>query len=219
MSGSQSVLALAAGSGLALVAVLLPLKAADIEFTTPALPWAVVDRSYTPPPLAVRSSGACPLGGVGFSIVSGELPPGIEFSRLGYFSGVPTRTGAFEFAVRVSNGCTWTARRYTLVVTGAAVIMVAPGKLALNGDSEAVLRVSASWPQLPYRVTSSTEWLMGSPEHGVTPRETSALSGDTVHVRANTATLKPGQYSATLTVSAWQALEPVRVPVELTVAR
>ena len=68
---------------LSLFSVLPPLDAADIEFVTPELPWAILHKGYAPPPLAARASGACPLGGISFAVVSGELPPGLHLSRLG----------------------------------------------------------------------------------------------------------------------------------------
>ena len=196
--------------------------AADIEFVTQELPWAVVDKPYSPPPLETRSSGACPLGGVGYAVVSGVLPPGIQFSRLGVISGTPRRTGSWEIAVRVSNGCTWTARHYVLVVTGAPVLSVTPAVLAVQGkvvEGRGVqpLRVSATWPMLPYTVASSAEWLAATPERGFTPRQGSALDADFVQVRTNPGGLPPGRHTAKLTFSAWQAA-PVVVEVQVVIA-
>jgi hypothetical protein len=195
------------------------MSAADIEFVTLDLPWAIADKPYFAPPLEVRSSGACPLGGVGFSMVSGNLPPGMEFSKLGYFSGTPRRTGSWEFAVRVSNGCTWTARHYVIVVTGAPILNVTPAKIEVSGSgaAERVVQVSATWPKLSYSVTSSEEWLRAEPEQGFTPRERSALSADVVLLRVNATKLKPGRYTAKLTFTAWQAANHPVISVELTV--
>jgi hypothetical protein len=197
--------------------VLYPARATDIEFVTQDLPWAVVDKPYFPPPLEVRSSGACPLGGVGFSLVGGALPAGVELSKLGYFSGSPLRTGEFLFGIRVSNGCTWTSRRFTLTVTGAPVITVSPEKLSFDGAGEKLLQISATWPRVSYGVTSTADWLKISPAHGFTPRATSALTSDEVVVTADHGALKPGHYSATITVAAWQAFEASTVTVELEV--
>ena len=60
---------------LGMFAVLPSLSAADIEFVTQELPWAIADKPYSPPPLAIRASGRCPSGGIGFSVVGGEVPP------------------------------------------------------------------------------------------------------------------------------------------------
>lgn len=204
-----------------LLALLVP-PVTEIEFVTLDLPWAVAEKGYEAPPLEVRVSGSCPIGGVGYSVVSGRLPPGIDLSRLGYFSGVPLHTGEFPFTVRASDGCGWSAKQFKLVVTGAPVIGVTPTHLSFEckvGETvEQRLLVSATWPRLAYRLTlSNAAWLRAIPEHGTTPRQGSAMAEDIVHVRVDTVGLKPGHYKASIAVSAWQALEPVRVEVEVTV--
>jgi BACON domain-containing protein len=196
----------------------------EIEFITEELPWAVIEKGYSPAPLEVRVSGMCPLGGIGYSVVSGALPPGVQLSRLGYFSGTPVRNGSFNFIIRAANGCAWTGKRFSMVVTGAAVFSVTPARLEFrhtvgaDAPAEQVVHVSATWPNLPYQVTvSSADWLKAAPEHGYTPRAGSALAEDLVRVRVDPGRMKPGHYSGSLTISAWQALEAPQVTVELTV--
>lgn len=207
---------------LVLLALFVP-PTTEIEFLTGDLPWAVAEKGYEAPPLQVRVSGSCPIGGVGYAVVSGKLPPGIELSRLGYFSGAPLHTGEFPFTVRASDGCGWSAKQFKLVVTGAPVITATPMHLlfackAGETPPEQRMLVSATWPRLAYRVTlSDAAWLAATPEHGTTPRQGSAMAEDIVHVRVDTVGLKPGHYTASIAVSSWQALEPVRVQVELTV--
>ena len=207
-----------------LFGLLLTLAATtEIELVTVDLPWAVAEKGYEAPPLEVRVSGSCPIGGVGYAIVSGALPPGIQLSRLGYFSGAAVRTGEFTFTVRASDGCGWTAKQFKLMVTGAPVITATPEKISFEckaGENppEQQIHVAATWPRLAYRLTvSDAPWLSAIPEHGATPREGSAMTEDVVHLRVNTAGLKPDHYTATITVSSWQALQPVRVAVALTV--
>jgi hypothetical protein len=191
--------------------------AADIEFVTQEIPWAIADKDYSPAPLESRASGACPLSGVGYAVVSGALPAGLRLSRLGYFSGTPKSTGSTDFTVRVSNGCAWAAKRFTLVVTGAPVLTVTPARLVFEQPGGAqVLHVSATWPQLAYQASSSAGWLKAAAERGFTPREGSAMAEDLVHVTIDGSQLKPGRYSATITFSAWQALNAPAVVVELT---
>lgn len=200
--------------------VLLVPATTEIEFVTAELPWAIAEKGYEAPPLEVRVSGSCPIGGVGYAVVSGALPPGIQLSRLGYFSGTPLHTGEFKFTVRASDGCGWAGKTFTLVVTGAPVMKVTPMRVEFAGKTpaEQQIRVSSTWPRLAYRITmSDAAWLTAIPEHGATPRQGSAMADDIVHLRVDTAGLKPGHYSASITVSSWQALEPVRVRVELTV--
>ena len=206
------------------VLVLLPLEAADIEFVTQELPWVVVDKGYAPPPLESRTSGACTSGGISYTVVSGTLPPGLQLSRLGYISGIPLRTGSFEIAVRVANGCSWTTKHFVLTSTGAPVFSGTPSKLEFRwslaqktAPPEQVVRVSATWPRLAYQATGNADWLISTPEQGFAPRQGSAMAEDALRVRVDPTRLKPGHYQAVVTVSAWQALEALRIAVGLTV--
>ncbi len=195
----------------------------EIEFVTVDLPWAIAEKGYEAPPLEVRVSGSCPHGGVGYSVVSGKLPPGIDLSRLGYFSGAPLHTGEFAFTVKASDGCGSVTKPFTLIVTGAPVMRAAPKSISFSSKAGATpaeqeIHVSATWPRLAYRLTTSeAAWLTATPEHGATPRPGSAMTDDIVHLRVDTTGLKPGHYSASITISSWQVLQPVRVDVELTV--
>jgi hypothetical protein len=195
----------------------------EIEFVTVELPWAVAEKGYEAPPLEVRVSGSCPIGGVGYAVVSGALPPGIQLSRLGYFSGAPVHTGEFSFNVRASDGCGWVGKTFKLVVTGAPVLTAKPLKVTFEckegaNPPDQEIHVSATWPRLAYRMTTGTAaWLVATPEHGTTPREGSGMAEDVAHLRVDTTGLKAGNYKTTITISSWQALRPVRVEVELTV--
>jgi hypothetical protein len=207
---------------LVLFALLVP-PTTEIEFVTVDLPWAIAEKGYEAPPLEVRVSGSCPIGGVGYAVVSGALPPGIQLSRLGYLSGAPLHTGEFRFTVRASDGCGWAGKQFTLVVTGAPVITVTPMRISFGSKTgetppEQQIRVSATWPRLAYSLTTSNAaWLSVTPEHGATPRQGSATADDIVHLRVDTTGLKPGRYSASLAVSSWQVLQPVQVEIELTI--
>jgi hypothetical protein len=206
--------------------VLLPVSgwawAVGIEFLTEELPWAVSDRIYSPQ-LDVRVSGACPVGGVGFTVVEGHLPSGIQLSRLGYFSGTPGHNGSFEFTVLAANGCSTVKKSFIIVVTGAPVVSVSPMHLDFKWKSgevtpEQIVRVSATWPKLAYQIiVKDADWLKAVPERGITPREGSAMGDDPVHIRVDGSQLKPGHYSAIVTISAWQALSGSNVAVDLTV--
>lgn len=102
-----------------------------MEFITEDLPWAIVGRAYLPAPFEVRVSGQCPAGGVGFAVVSGILPPGLQLSRLGYFSGTPKQIGQFEFTVKAVNGCSWAGRHFALLVTDAPTLTASPAKVVV----------------------------------------------------------------------------------------
>jgi len=207
---------------LVLFALLVP-TTTEIEFVTDDLPWAIAEKGYEAPPLEVRVSGSCPHGGVGYALASGALPPGIQFSRLGYFSGAPLRTGEFTFTVRASDGCGATEKQFALVVTGAPVITVTPMRISFackagETPTDRELLVSATWPRLAYRLTASNAaWLTAIPEHGATPRQGSAMAHDIVHLHIDTAGLKPGHYTASIGVTSWQVLQPVSIEIELTI--
>lgn len=195
---------------------------AEIEFLTRELPWAVVHRAYAPEPLAVSMTGRCPGGGVGFSVVSGQLPPGIALSSQGYFSGIPSRVGNYSFVIRAVNGCSWVARRFSLTVADPPTLALEPTKVTLawrSSDSSppmAVVRISSSWPHLKYRLRTAGDWLRAMPEHGFAVAQGRSLAMDVIVLRVLGAGLDRGRYVATVEVSAWEA-EPVQLPIELTV--
>ena len=208
---------------LVLMTLFVPCFSTEIEFVTTDLPWAVAEKGYEASPLEVRVSGSCPIGGVGYAVVAGALPPGLQLSRLGYFSGVPLHTGEFAFSVKASDGCGSITKQFKLIVTGSPVLTVTPQRISVEckaGETpaEKLIRVSATWPRLAYRLTvSSAPWLTATPEHGMTPRQGSAMTEDVVHLRIDATALKPGHYVTSVTVSSWQALQPMEVEVALTV--
>ena len=208
---------------------------AGMEFVTPELPRAALGKGYGPAPLEVRVGGRCPLGGIGYTVMAGKLPPGLQLSRLGYFSGMASRAGSYDFVIRAANGCSVAMKQFTIVVTIAPLLTVTPAHLIFvaaehDGSPEQSLLVSGTWPNLPYSIAiAGGDWLTALPEQGRTPgvsftpasSATSspipAAAGDTVRVRIHSSNLSPGHYSATLTFSAWQATPSAAVVVELTV--
>jgi hypothetical protein len=204
----------------ALLSPLLAAAAGEVELVTEELPWAVVDRAYLPAPLEVRVTGRCPAGGVGFTVASGTLPPGLKLSRLGYFSGVPTQYGLFEFNVRAVNGCSWSARHFALLVTEPPKLKMRPEQISVDcppgaSPPQAALHLTATWPQLAYLASvtyrsAGSNWLTAVPQHGMSsreavPRRLAEIPGDDISLRFDVTGLKPGRYEAQLSVSAWQA--------------
>jgi hypothetical protein len=208
---------------------------AGMEFITTELPRAALGKGYESVPLEVRVGGACPLGGIGYAVMGGKLPPGLQLSRLGYFSGTASRAGSYDFVIRAANGCSATMKQFTIVVSAAPVLTITPAHLIFvaaenDGSPEQSLLVSATWPNLPYSISiAGGDWLTALPELGRTPGVPSNPSlntvstvistpaGDTVRVRVRCSNLNAGHYSATLTLSAWQAAPSAAVVVELTV--
>jgi len=126
-------------------------------------------------------------------------------------------------------------KQFTIVVSAAPVLTITPAHLIFvaaenDGSPEQSLLVSATWPNLPYSISiAGGDWLTALPELGRTPGVPSNPSlntvstvistpaGDTVRVRVRCSNLNAGHYSATLTLSAWQAAPSAAVVVELTV--
>jgi hypothetical protein len=215
---------------IALVLSTQPLNGgAGMEFLTAELPRAALGKGYEPAPLEVRVGGACPLGGIGYAVMGGKLPPGLQLSRLGYFSGAASRAGSYDFVIRAANGCSATMKQFTIVVSAAPLLTATPAHLIFvaaehDGSPEQSLVVSGTWPNLPYKITiAGGDWVTALPELGRTPGATSSsgsassVAGDTVRVRVRCSNLSAGHYSATLTLSAWQAAPSAAVVVELTV--
>jgi hypothetical protein len=153
-----------------------------IEFVTAELPWAPIGKEYAPAPLDVRTSGECPLSGLGFAVIAGALPPGIELSRLGYFSGTASRAGSYDFTIRAANGCSWTAHRFTLLVTEPPALGIRPERIqfqAVVGEGSPppqLLHVTATWPHLPYEISiSGGDWVKALPDQGRSPGPAGAV--------------------------------------------
>lgn len=130
---------------------------------------------------------------------------------MGYLSGTPLEPGSFEIAVRVSTGCSWTARHYVLTVNEAPVSAADIPRLEFEAKSalEQTVKLSSTWPRLAYQVVSSSDWLTATPARGFMP--------DSLRVNVAAKTLKPGRYQGEITVSAWQASEALQISVALTV--
>lgn len=202
------------------------LCAQGVAIHTEGLPWAIKGEPYHAPVLT-RVSGRCPRGDVGLSVVEGELPRGVELFSFG-LEGTPLQMGAYQFTLEASNGCGAVRRRMQLLVTGRPILLVTPARVAFRlpaGASAAgagdILKVEASWPELPYSVTvlDSAPWLSVTPAEGKTPDPDSAFTGDRVQVRVNADGLAPGLYHATLKFYAEGSENAPRVDVTLQVSK
>ncbi|MBX7218649.1 MAG: FG-GAP-like repeat-containing protein [Blastocatellia bacterium] len=134
------------------------------------------------------------IGGVGFSITAGALPPGItQNPATGQLSGTPTQTGSFSLTITAtdSNGCTG-SRAYTLLV--CAVITVNP-VTAPNGTVG-----------VPYSQTFSQTGGTGTPSFGFTGSIPPGLSLSTsTGVFSGTPT-QAGTFNFTIFVTVGQCL-------------
>lgn len=180
------------------------LCAQGIAISTKELPWAMKGESYDAR-IVTRVGGHCPDGDVSLSVASGDLPRGLTLFTYG-IAGTPTRIGTYQFTLQASNTCGTVFRQMKLVVTGRPILLVSPRQITLyqvagrEEGSEDVLKVEASWPELPYTVKmlNPAPWLTVDPTEGKTPDPESALTGDRVRVVANAANLAPGIYHAKL---------------------
>lgn len=103
-------------------------------FTTlPSLPDAIVNQPYTQAITSTR--GTLP---VSYTLRSGTLPPGLNFSSAGLLSGTPTNAGTFKFTVRATDARGLFADQFYAVTVYAPVI--APNGLIgwWRGESNAV---------------------------------------------------------------------------------
>jgi hypothetical protein len=186
------------------------------------LPWAAVDHPYTQS-LAIHGGTLCSENDLRIR-VEGSLPEGVDLTDNGVFTGIPVRTGAYPILVRARNTCGETARRYTLIVTGAPVLVVPQDKIEFSyhrgGQAPApqLIQVRSTWPGREYGIEKAgVHWLRATPRTGHTPRPGSAVDCDLVEVAADPADLAPGIYQATLRLWTWQGANAPVVQVRLKV--
>jgi hypothetical protein len=184
---------------LGLLAALPGLRGKAIEIRTSDLPWAVVNTGYRSA-IETGVDGRCPEGGdVVVSLNEGSLPRGVEIGA-GYLFGTPKETGRFQFSVRAANNCSAVVKALELIVTGKPMLRVFPEELSCEyrageaGPSPFTVRVSASWPDLPYAMRIDVPWLTGNPRAGVTPAAGSGLASDAVSLEIDPKNLAPGTY-------------------------
>jgi hypothetical protein len=84
--------------------------AASMSITTASAPPATVGAAY--------SSGLTAQGGgpTTWSVVAGQLPPGLTLASNGAISGTPTTAGTYAFTVRATDGASSATRELTIVV-------------------------------------------------------------------------------------------------------
>jgi hypothetical protein len=204
---------------------MLGLFLAWLDIVTMDLPRAVVGRPYQPALLAVAGGVRCTMNNIGTRVVLGELPPGLTLSMAGYLRGKPVRTGNYTFAIRAGNDCGYTTRAYTLKVDAAPLLHLSVERVAfawkagMPAPAAQTFTVASSWPDLPYDVAvdGNAPWLRVRPWRGYTPLPDSGFRADPVTLTVDPARLAPGVYRTELVVSAWEAVEVIRVPVVLTV--
>jgi hypothetical protein len=87
-------------SNIILIILLLYSCGEDCKFNaikTEELPYAYVGQQYE---AQITYDITCSYSTKSFELVSGNLPPGIELSRPGIISGVPSDTGSYNFRIK-----------------------------------------------------------------------------------------------------------------------
>jgi hypothetical protein len=206
-----------------LAGLLLPGAGSALEFSSDTLPRAVVDQPYTPPALLVYGAARCPAGDVTFTL-DGALPPGLQLTALGQITGVPGKTGIYNFRVRAADSCTATVKPLSIVVAGAPILIVRATTLEFHYRrggaapvSQSVL-VASTWPDLPYYFDRpDVLWLHAVSRSGRTPRPGAAVEADRVEISVEPGALTPGRYEARLRFWTWQGANAPSVSVRLDV--
>ena len=208
---------------LSLILVFAPLLLGQpVQIRTQELPWAIVGSGYHVM-IETGTDGRCPQGNIGISVAAGKLPRGLEV-RGEYLTGIAKAMGDFRFVIRAANNCFATEKELDLVVTGKPILHVSPATLSFErrvgqggGSPMQSVRVSATWPDLPYAVKGDAEWVISKTPRGVTPAEGSALSSDLVAIDVAAKDLAPGIYRSTIHFSTFGGANAPEVIVRLTV--
>lgn len=196
--------------------------------TTTSLPSGSVGAAYQG---SLSFTGGCPsLVSISrFSLVSGQLPPGLTLQQLGdrwVIAGTPTQAGAFLFTLAITDPCgRSSSSNLTLTIGGQQAansilssipqlvsFTVTAGSQVRPGDQ--LLSIVSAGQPINYVATASTEnnqpWIvLGTGSSGTTP---GALS---VGV-ANYASFLPGTYRGTITLGG-AGIAPALIPVTLTI--
>jgi hypothetical protein len=125
----------------------------------PAVPLSIAQTALAPKATVIGTAYSFQLSASGggsqtWSLTSGSLPAGMQFSSSGLVSGTPTVTGDFTFTVRVSDGARSATQAYALsVVQKLAIAALAAPAAEVARPLE--LRPSASGGRSGYTWTAS----------------------------------------------------------------
>ena len=196
--------------------------------TTTSLANGAVGAAYQAP---LAFTGGCPsLVTISrFSLVSGQLPPGLALQQLGdrwAIGGIPTQAGSFLFTLAITDPCgRSTSSNLTLTVGGSqpanSILASIPQLVSFtvvagsqNRPGDQLVSILSAAQAINYVATATTEnnqpWIvLGTGSSGVTP---GALS---VGV-ANYANFLPGTYRGTISVGG-AGIAPATIPVTLVI--
>jgi hypothetical protein len=238
------------------ITIVLAAAAVALVFTSAA--WAIrfTDDSYNTPAGTVGSPYSFTFHGAGgcgpalpyqFTIIGGDLPPGLSLAMSGTVSGTPTQAGSFSFWVNLSDqnppSASWcrpaqSQREFTIVINGPGGTAPAPTptpaaapSITTSGLPEASVGSSYSTTFAASGGGSSKSWSIasGSLPSGLSLASNGVLSGTPQTVGSSTFTVKvtsngaSSQKQFALTVSAALAIsapasQTGEVAVPLTIA-
>jgi putative Ig domain-containing protein len=203
--------------------LLLPGSGSALDFSSPELPWAIIDRPYTPPALNVYGAARCPAGDASFT-AEGALPPGLGITALGQITGVPSKIGVYRFVVRAADACGATAKPVSVLVTGAPILVLRGDTLEFHYrrggaiPAPQALLVNGTWPNRAYYIDwPDAVWLHAIPRAGRTPKLGAALESDRVEISVEPGSLAPGSYEAKLRFWTWQGANVPTARVRLVI--
>jgi Putative Ig domain len=192
-----------------------------LDFAPTDLPWAVIEKDYNPPPLAIKGGAHCEPADAVFTAAS-ALPEGLSIRGSGQFEGVPRKTGTYHFRIRVEDSCSSKVREVQLFVTGAPILVVSVKTLEFRysrggppPEPQALL-VRGTWPGRAYSIDlHDAAWLRAIPTSGSVPRISGTLDADRVKVTVDSGSLAPGVYDGKLTFWTAQGANAPEVRVRL----
>jgi len=146
-----------------------PASATQLIIGTGALPDGTVDLLYGDPLKNYDDATLKAAGGTGsylWSIISGELPPGLSLNHEsvpGRIGGLPTTAGTYHFFVRVYSGDETDTQQYSIIIIDPDT---GPGPLIITTES------------LPSGIQGTYYGATLEAEGGVSPRTWDLASGD-----------------------------------------
>ncbi len=113
------------GNNLALAAAPVVVYFDTLSLDTQSLPGATLTQLFF---VAMQATGGD--GAYDFSVSAGELPDGLSLSPDGELSGVPSRSGSFDFTIQVASDGKTDARAFSVdVVRSNAILTIATDEL------------------------------------------------------------------------------------------
>ncbi len=126
--------------------------AGPVVITTTSLPNAVAGAAYSQTLSA--GGGQAPYT---WSILSGNTPPGIQFSSSGTLTGLPTRNGFYTFTIQVSdNGQRTATQTLSITVGGISVSTAFLPDAGLGGAYLLNLQAAGGNPPFTWALTSGS---------------------------------------------------------------